>query len=87
MNDHIDKRRIAITPGNTRTAGPSRLSPGPLNDAGLRRILATVTRASVIESKFIAKYIFLPNVPSDPLTLAFGIRACSEGEMPEVPQA
>jgi hypothetical protein len=23
MNDHIDKRRIAITPGNTRTAGPS----------------------------------------------------------------
>jgi len=30
---------------------------------------------------------FLPNVPSDLSLLASGIRACSAGEMPEVPKA
>jgi hypothetical protein len=33
-------------------------------------------------------FIFsLPNVPDDRSPLAFGIRACSAGEMPKVPQA
>jgi hypothetical protein len=30
---------------------------------------------------------FLANISDDLLTLAFGIRACSEGEMPKVPLA
>jgi len=32
------------------------------------------------------RFLLLPNVPSDLSLLASGIRACSAGEMPEVPK-
>jgi hypothetical protein len=42
--------------------------------------------ASQSFERAIHDYYFLPNVPSDLSLLASGIRACSAGEMPEVPK-
>gem|GEM_PF-4183211 len=39
-----------------------------------------------LQRKLRMTYIILPNVPSDLSLLASGIRACSAGEMPEVPK-
>jgi hypothetical protein len=41
----------------------------------------------IVEVGVAFVFISLPNVPDDLSLLASGIRACSAGEMPEVPKA